>query len=237
MVVDWPPVVRSVVAVVPAMGALTLALGPYDGFFDDREIFLLLLAGLGVGLLVAFLELSLLFTSGGIHPAFYLLGAPLAAQLAKAVVLNLPRFQDDPGGVFRGASLGAGLGAMVVLGYGNTTFFLDPANLASTGLRLAALGTGIGAFHVATGALVGDHVARGHPFLGLLRATVAQVPLAFASLAIVALRAFPGDQDLWAVVGLVYGVAVLLYARRRVMDRGLTDDQRRQRRRQLRDAS
>lgn len=237
MVVEWPPVVRSVVAVVPAMAAMTLALGPYDGFFDDREIFLFLLGGLALGLLIAVLEVSLLLTSGGIHPAFYVFGAPLAAQLGKAVVLNLPRYQADPGGVFRGASLGAGLGAMVVLGYGNTSVFLDPARLPSTGLRLAALGTGVGALHVATGALLGDHVARGRPFRGLAAATAASVPMAFAALAFVALRDFPGDQDLWAVAGLAYGVAAFAYAQHRVMDRGLTDDQRRRRRRELRDAS
>lgn len=237
MPVDWPPVVRSVVAVLPPMAALTVALGPYDGYFEDRRIFLFFLGGLALGLVVGVLEVSLLLTSGEIHPFFYVLGTPLVSQLGKTVVLNLPRFQGDPGNVFHGASLGAGVAMIVVLGYGNTTAFLDPARLASTGLTLAVLGTGVALLHVTTGAVIGDHVARGTPFRGLGIATAASVPVAFGVFAHLFFRALPLDRAVWGVLTLAYGLLLFAYLRREVLDRGLTDDQRRRRRREIRGAS
>jgi hypothetical protein len=236
MVVDWPPVVRSVVAVLPPMAALTLALGPYDGYFDDREIFLLFLVGLGLGLLVGVLEVSLLVVGQGFSP-LYVLGAPLVAQLGKAVVLNLPRFQQESGTVFLGAAVGTGVGATVLFGYGQVDLFLDPTRLPTTAATFAGVAVGAGALHVATGALVGDYVAQGTPFRGLAVAAVATVPVAFATSAHVAFRASFTDRVLWSAATLVYGVAGFLYARTRVFERGLTDDQRRARRREIRDAS
>lgn len=237
MVVDWPPVIRSVAAVLPPMAVLTVALSPYDGYFEDRRIFLFLLAGLGVGVLTAFLEVSLLVTSAATNPILYVVGTPLAAQLGKAIVLNLPRFQGEPGSVFSGASIGAGMAASLVLGYGNTALFFDPASAATTGLTLLILGTGVSLLHVATGAYIGHHVARSTPFRGLAVAGLATVPLAFALVASVAFRSSYGDRVTWALVAAVYGLTTFVYARRRILDEGLTDDQRKHRRRQLRDAS
>lgn len=236
MVVDWPPVARSVIAVLPPMAALTVALGPYDGYFDDREVFLLFLVGLGLGLLVGFLEVSLLVVGSG-YSLIYVLGTPLAGQLAKAAVLNLPRFQRESGSVFLGAALGAGMAAMVLFGYGYTSLFLDPTRLPSTGVTFAAVAGGVGTFHVATGAYIGHHVAEETPFRGLAAAALATVPLAFATSAHVAFSSSFTDRAIWSGLALAYGVGGFLYARSRVFERGLTDDQRRERRREIRDAS
>lgn len=228
MLVNWPPVVRGLVAIVPPMLALMVAFARYDGFFEDRLVFLYFMAGLVLGLVAAFFETYLVFAGEGRLGLLYLALTPTLAQLGKTVGVNLPRFQGERTSVFHGGAMGAGVGAMVVLAYAEVVVH-DP--LWRTGGLLLVLGVGVSLAHLATGAYIGEHVARGRPFRGMAIATVATLPVAWATFEFLV-----GRHPLWTAVALLWGAGLFWYARREVLPQGLSHEQRKEMRRRIRRA-
>ncbi len=222
--VNWPPVVRAIVTILPPMAALAIVYAPYDGFFDDRNVFLYFLGGLVLGTLVGFLEVVLVFSPVAIRGLLLVLLAPVAANLGKTVAVNLPRFQGDTTSVFHGGSIGAGTGAMVALAYGQAV--LQPGDLLTSGLLLLALGGGAALTHVAGGLVVGKHVAYATPFRGVIVASLLTAPAP-----LFAFEHLQGGHPLWAGLSALYGVGILTWAARVIIPQSFTIEERKAMRR------
>lgn len=103
---------------VPAIFLLYITLGPYENKFEDKVVFLSFIGGMILGTIVLLLQGSFLASipSYRTYWDILLLMAVLFSffdQLAKLVVLNLPRFHTDITTTIYGAALGLGLGTPI----------------------------------------------------------------------------------------------------------------------------
>jgi len=145
----------------PALAVLYFALWRYDGFFDDRRVFLTMIVGLAMGMLVAFFN-------AWVHPLYYfygyILGLPALEELFKLIVLNTKRFHGRFDTVFYGVSLGVGIGSMVTVAF----LYLGLTTLGAAELVIVlALSFGLCFLHASTGVIIGWGVSKYRAWRGL----------------------------------------------------------------------
>lgn len=228
--VSWQLAIAGIIGIVPAFVVLMTAYHRYDGKFRDETLFLLFMAGLFLGLPVAMLEAFLFL------PLVFVFGFPAFEQMLKTVILNLPRFHDQPLMRFYGGSMGLGLGAMIVFVLA-ARIFLDTGRYADLGglgadpaaaLLLTMAGAGILLLQLATGIVIGEGVAKNAPFYAAAKAIVLSLPgqaLLFEFLAVLRVEGtlFPP----YPALMLLYGAVVAWYVVRHVLPNALPPGERR----------
>ncbi len=159
---DWTMMLAAALGIGPALALMFLTLRDYTypkverPFFDDRKLFLLLAAGMVIG--VAVYVLQSYFNLG------YLLFALLFAvfeELIKLIVLNMPRFARKLDTSFYGLSFGLGIGS--TMAFGAVFYTLQQSDgLSVLGwLAVVLLGFQMVLLHASAGAMIGTGSARG----------------------------------------------------------------------------
>lgn len=208
---------------VPAMGLLYLVLNRYEGFFDERRVFRMLLVGMFVGTLVTIGEW--VFATEALPFAWAVLFAGLGFAVleaaVKTAVLNSRRFRGRKDTPYYGAAFGLGFGASAALLVSARSASLSFAAVDSPATYvfyaiLLQLVVGAIIMHAVTAVLIGQSTAQGIAFVGLARAVMAQLPFAVLALAIYYW------QNPYSIavptVALVYAVGALVLTVRRVLD-------------------
>ena len=195
------------IGIIPALFLLYFTLGGYEEKFQDKYIFLTFLGGIAMGTLVYALEIWFLtpFQGAVLGLLDTLLLFPLFLSffehLAKLVILNLPRFQQDEGAILYGASLGLGFASVagVIVTQGVASLF------SLEGGYRALLAIGMLLLSCATGMWLGVGVAmrRRMRYLGL--ATLAGMVM----WPLVLYRESPYAP----AIAVIYGLLVFLYTR------------------------
>jgi hypothetical protein len=225
--------IAAAATIVPALGFLWYLLGRYEGYFEDARVFFSLVVGFFGGLLVAFLE-GVLFQfdseafilSAGFGTAFvlYVAGYAFVEATAKTIVLGTAKFRKRKDTPYYGAALGIGFGAMIALqsvalgftriGVIGWHWDVDTVAVASFVLMLAF---GNLLTHGAVGVWVGRGSAEGRLWRGTWHGALLHVP--FLVLAWVARLAGLLPITLAAVGALVYGLGLVYYTQRTILDR------------------
>lgn len=224
--------VAASITLPPALGALFALLRRYEGYFEDSRIFFSLIVGFFAGLVVAFLE-NVLFrfdsaefaTAAGLAMAFsyYVAGYAVVEAGAKSVVLGSGKFRRRKDTPYYGAALGIGFGMMLALQQVSLAF--ERGNLLENGFSarlivvialLLALASGTILTSGASGVLIGRGSANGKLWNGLALGSLVQMPIQ------VFLWFSPapgmGVAILPALAALAYGIAILIYTQRKVLD-------------------
>jgi hypothetical protein len=146
---------------VPAIFLLYVTLGPYENKFKDKIVFLSFIGGMILGTIVLALEGSFLASVPAYHTYWDIL-LSLAVlfsfldQLAKLIILNLPRFHRDMTTAIYGAALGLGLGTPI------GALILRGTEISSIqGAAAVTLVLSFMLFQSATGSLIGLGVGQG----------------------------------------------------------------------------
>lgn len=255
--VNWIPIVAATVAAVPAAATFFLAYGRYDGAFNDRLVFLYFIGGMAVGALLGFLTL-LLFASG-VLPLVQVLLLALLFPIAIVATINRRKWQGERHAVFNGGA--AGLGAAVMLGFSFLYYRMQPpwqaAQTAATeGWKLngsvgrapvvpsasyafdvAALGQAVllaialAGLLFGLGLLAGNGVRTRKQFMtAFLGSAILLAPAIF-------LEEFARDYAwLWVVLLAAYGAIFGVAAERKLLVEGVTEEDRKARRRRKRKA-
>ena len=167
-----PGLVFGPLGLVPAIFLLYITLGPYEDKFKDNVVFLSFIGGMILGTIVLLLQGSVLASIPSYRTYFnvLLLIALLFSifdQLAKLIVLNLPRFHTDISTAIYGAALGLGLGtpigALILRGID----LISIQGAAGVSLVLSFM-----LFQSATGALIGLGVGKGKKWIYLFYSVI-----------------------------------------------------------------
>lgn len=227
-----PFLVASALAIIPALGLLFYLLNRYEGYFEDARVFFALTVGFFAGLVVAFLEnVAFRFDSPEFTKAasiafafaYYVAGYAFLESATKTAVLGSRKFRSRKDTPYYGAALGIGFGAMLALQ--TIALGLDQGDLLNrsfdgTWLTVAglliALATAATLTHGASGVWVGRGAAEGRLWKGLLQGALLQMPL------LVCFWFYPKQAGQAAVVpavaALAYGIALIVYTQRRILD-------------------
>lgn len=252
-----PVFLASLVTVLPAMVILGILLKRYEGFFDEAKMFFALIVGLFAGLVVAAFEFYTQFMSladpgapGWVTAfAFAVFGYAFFESGIKAVFLGLGRFRTRKDTPYYGMALGLAIGAMVAMMIIANALRAGEANGTpygwATGLLMALIPAGGMIAHGATGAWVGQGSAEGKLWKGWGIATLLQAPvllLYWFWWPFMGAGSLPaGFFALIAPLSVVYGVALLWLAQRKVLEQIVPKDMRdmelRRRRRAKRQAA
>ncbi len=162
---NYDMLIAGVAGIGPALVLMFWTLSDYTyprmerPLFDDRKLFGLFAIGLVIGTIVY-----------AIHTWFMLevviiaLGFAVAEELAKLVILNLPRFQGKLDTTFYGLSLGLGIGS--TMGFGSFYIVLGTFTeiTAASYVMLILIAVQFVLLHGSTGATIGMGVARNMPW-------------------------------------------------------------------------
>lgn len=236
---NWPGILASTGAIVPAGLVLFVSYGRYDGCFRDNVVFLNFIGGLLVGL---FGGVFLLFVGSGVVAAdaagaprvsapseivFIATFALLVPVLVTAIV-NRRKWQGERHAVFNGGALGAGAGA-------TTTLLLWRDRVPEVAflplLDLLLWGTALTLVFTVAGFIVGAAVLDRRPFRGLALAAVVAAPVGFFLIESFVARALGGGAWVWILLALAFGAAVYAWAATRLLPRGVSEEDRRRVRR------
>lgn len=159
---DWTMMLAAALGLGPALAIMFWTLRDYTypkverPFFDDRKLFLMLAAGMVVGVIVYVLQsyfyLGLLL--------FALLFAVLE-ELIKLVILNMPRLSRRLDTSFYGLSFGLGIGSTIAFGAVLTTIQQSDGLSAPAWATVFLLGVQMVLLHASAGAMIGVGSARG----------------------------------------------------------------------------
>lgn len=224
--------VAATLTVIPALGMLFYLLRRYEGYFEDARVFFALVVGFFAGLVVAFLE-NVLFRfdsvdfaqAAGVAFAFsyFVAGYALVEAGAKTIVLGAARFRTRKDTPYYGAALGLGFGMMLALQ--TVALSLQRGGLLEApftpttlviGVLLLALASGNVLASAASGVWIGRGSANGKLWTGLAHGAAIQMPI------LVAIWFSPAPGAGVAVVpalfALLYGIFVVLWTQRKVLD-------------------
>jgi len=134
------------VGIIPALILLYYSLKDWQGKFQEKTLFIMLIIGFFTGSFMILLELGLFYNTIAFITIF-----PFLGQIIKTMILNLRRFQTKKETVIYGLALGLGFGslypaALIIL-------FNDISNQSILLILLSSLG--IILLHGATGAMIG----------------------------------------------------------------------------------
>lgn len=228
----WVFLAAAAVTVVPALAMLFYLLRRYEGYFEDARVFFALIVGFFAGLVVAFLENALFrFDSpefaAEAGPAFafsyFVAGYAMVEAGAMTIVLGAGKFRKRKDTPYYGAALGIGFGMMLAL-QGVARAFEDGAifdraldsELVFIVALIVAMAAGAIMAHGAGGVWVGRGSAQGKLWGGLAQGALIQMPI----LVCVWFSPAPGTgvAVLPSLAALAYGLAVLIYTQRKVLD-------------------
>ncbi len=159
---DWTMMLAAALGVGPALALMFWTLQDYTypkverPFFDDRKLFLMLAAGMVIGVIVYVLQ--------SYFDLEYLLFALLFAvveELLKLVILNFPRFARRLDTSFYGLSMGLGIGSTMAFGAVLSTIQQSDGLGAMAWATVIILGVQLVLLHGSCGALIGTGSARG----------------------------------------------------------------------------
>lgn len=240
--VNWVPIVAATAAAVPAAALFFVSYGRYDGHFRDNVVFLYFIGGLVLGGFLGFLTLLLY---GMVNSLIPVIGLALVYPIAVIAAINRRKWQGDRHAVFNGGA--AGLGVAVMLSFSLTYFLLVRPMQAAQALsaepvdsipyafalvpatQAIMLAAGLATIFFGIGLLAGDGVRRRKQFaVALLGTAILIAPSVFQ------LGYFKDRSWLWLALLLAYGSIFAYYADKKLLTEGLTDEDRRQRRRKKR---
>ncbi len=215
--------VNAIAAVVPAGILFFVAYGRYDGMFADQTVFLHFVGGMLVGGFVGVLTIL----AASLNAA--LLEIVLLATLYPLVLVaavNRRKWQGQPHAVFNGGALG--LGVAVMVSFSLIFRLVTTLEWGAVG-HAVVLATALACLFFATGLVAGDGVHHKAPFRATFTGAAALIAPA------IFLEEYLRDGAwLWVILLAAYGIIYAIAAERRLMARGLTDDNRRLRRRKQR---
>ena len=225
--------VAATATIIPALGFLWYLLGRYEGYFEDARVFFSLVVGFFAGLVVAFLEAAAFpfnseefVLSAGWGTAFLLFvgGYALVESAAKTIVLGTAKFRKRKDTPYYGAALGIGFGAMVALqsvalGFtriGEVGWHWDLATVAIAAFVLM-LAYGNLLVQGAVGVWVGRGASDGRLWRGMAHGALLHMPL----LVFLWVARLEGlfTISLAAVGAMVYGLGLVYYTQRNVLDK------------------
>ena len=255
--VNWIPIVAASVAAVPAAAAFFLSYGRYDGAFNDRVVFLYFIGGMAVGALLGFISLLLFF--GGFSGILQVVFLALLFPIAVVAVINRRKWQGERHAIFNGGA--AGLGAAVMLAFSFLYYRMQPPWQAAQAAASEAwevggrvgrepavstvpyafdlfllaqallLAVGFAGLMFGMGLLAGDGVRRRKQFMVAFMGTAILVaPVIFLSEFV--------REYVWTWVALLaaYGTIFGVAAERKLLLEGVTEEERKARRRLRRKA-
>ncbi len=211
------PQMSLFLGIIPALLLLWFGLRGYEGYYKDKNIFLMFIVGIILGFIIALIEL---FTAS--IGVIYIILFPILEQMSKVIVLNLGRFHEKRETVIYGLVLGLGFGSI-----------FTPASLLVLGTQLQDTLTvllivvgsiGIIFFQGASGVLVGYGVYSRKLMRYIFLAVLLEIPLT----ATVFVSEYLQRPYLQSLI-IVYGVIIFWYVDRYVMPRIREDSERRKR--------
>lgn len=223
--IDSLSILRPLVALLPAGLLFFLSYGRYDGAFRDQTVFLHFMGGLLLGGFLGFVILVLYSTNAAL---VQVLLPALLFPISITSIANRRKWQAEPHAVFNGGAIG--LGAAVTVSLSFVYVIVTVLDWAAVGQALA-LATALAGLLLGIGLLSGDAVRRKKPFRGaLMGSAILLAPAVFLE------EFFQSSAWLWLVLLVVYGLVFGIAAQKRLLPQGLSDESRRERRRQLRSA-
>lgn len=258
-----PVLLAATVTVLPAIGALWYLLKRYEDYFEDSRVFLALIFGFFGGLFAIFMEMTAFpfahpqfIEAMGVATAFaFFVGAYAFFETGcKTVVLGMKRFRNRKDTPYYGAAMGLGFGAMMALGFVAINLNAVDANAAAQNITASSIAYSTPSFltmasvplgaifvHGAAGVFVGKGAAEGKLVKGWGIGALIQMPVLIAYWLF-----WPsiGRGDvvvlLPALLALVYGLGLMHFVRKRVLDtivpQHIRDLVRREKRREARRA-
>jgi len=213
------------IGIIPALVLWFFALKGYEGLYKDKNLFLMFVIGVIIGVISAVARLFvyvyplIMFIASIIIFAFF-------DQLFKTIVLNIGRLQRKKETAIYGLSLGLGFGASF------TPFLILSSDIAGQGTTVFLILVFIGAigytlFHAATATIIGFGVYKGKLVKYLLTAIILQLPFNV----ILDITRFTEDAlYLYAQIGLlIFGAIIYLYVVLKLMPNILKEPEKRKR--------
>jgi len=211
------------IGIIPALVLWFFALKGYEGLYKDKNLFLMFVIGVIIGVIAAVARFFVY-----IYPLTILLIIIFAFfdQLFKTVVLNIGRLQRKKETVIYGLSLGLGFGAsftpFLILAGGipqeDTIIFISLIFVGALGYIL---------FHAATATIIGFGVYKGKLVKYLLTAIILQLPFNV----ILDITRYTKDKLYpYSQIGLlIFGVIIYLYVVLKLMPNILKEPEKRKR--------
>jgi hypothetical protein len=217
--------IATVIGIVPALIGLYYILRGFGGGFEDRKLFILLAAGLLLGMISFTFHLfidNVMLVPSPLGWLVYAGGFAFLDNIIMFVVINYKWVRASPGVPFYGISLGVGFSATstMALVFRVLAAFPDLTTV-SAGLLIMVSVAGLGAvmLRASTGALIGLGSARSEPWPWLGRAVMAQIP--FGTLFMLLYYAGNYFDILWSIPVLAALIAycwwLLDHVRRRML--------------------
>ena len=159
----------SVIGFVPAILLLYILLRRYEGFFNERNLFISFAGGMVLGMIITVFHMLSEYSI-----LVFVVLFPLFEELAKFVILNMPKLVLKHETVYYGAALGLGAGSMSIIAIAFKVFSDYPETLgnAQTYFDLVLLSFNFCLLNGATGIMIGFGSAKGEMFYYFLRAFI-----------------------------------------------------------------
>ncbi|MFA5860534.1 MAG: hypothetical protein WDA16_02450 [Candidatus Thermoplasmatota archaeon] len=254
--VNWVPIVAAALAALPAAGIFLVAFGRYEGAFRDNVVFIYFIGGLIVGGFLGFFTLLLYGTNATL---IQIIGLALLYPITIVMAVNRRKWQGERHAIFNGGA--AGLGASVMMTFsllyvtmlrpmqaaqqaanealrnatGNTSVSAPNLNTVGFAFDLVTdaqglvLSMAMAGLFFGLGLLAGDAVRRKKQIVVALTGTAILIaPSVFLE------EYFRSRAWLWLVLLVAYGAIFAIAAERKLLVLGLTDEDRKMRRRKQR---
>jgi len=212
------------IGIIPALILLYISLKGYEGYYQDKTIFLTFIIGVVLGFIAAFVQSLTSFS------IVYLVLLAFFDQLFKTIILNVGRLQEKRETTIYGLSLGLGFGSSF------TPFFIIAISSLMTSnvyvLLLITIGSfGIILFHAATTAYIGYGIFLGKLTNHVLTAVLLQIPFnIILGVTILYSRPETIQIQLGFVAGLViYGGIMFWYVTKNILPKILSEHTNRKR--------
>ncbi len=230
--------VLGMIAFLPGVAVLYQLLGEHEEHFRHNAMFLVVLAGMALGLAGGFVELIIM------ADAIWLISmaaAPLIETMVKTMIVGLPRFRHEREAVLLGGGAGIGVAALILMTYSQT---VRNAPLSwQLIVTLVSVAIGFTLVHYVSGLLLGQGPAQGS-VLGKFAQSYAVLLPAHILLGLLGLiedlrlRPLRNYTDVELAIGiLVYGLVLALFWGPKLIKEGLPQTARRELRRQEREAA
>lgn len=150
--------VSGVIGFAPAIFLLYILLRRYEGLFEEKYVFISFGVGMVLGMIITVFHLISEYSL-----LVFVVLFPLLEELAKLVILNMPRLKLKHETVYYGAGLGLGIGSMAIIAIAFKVFTEYPETLGNpqTYFDLVLLSFNFCLLHSATGVMIGYGSAKG----------------------------------------------------------------------------
>jgi hypothetical protein len=202
------------VGIIPALVLMFISLKGYDGYYQDKIVFLTFISGIVAGFISILIEWYTVRVG-----IWFIILYPILEQLLKTIILNISRFHGKKETVVYGLSLGLGFGSIF------TPFSIIITNVQSGNeflIILVALGSmGIIMMHAATGIFIAYGVYSYKMRKYLMFSILGHIPVTFT----IFLTSFYNIGELQVTL-IIYGIVLYWYATKKIMPRILTKNKK-----------